>query len=559
MARPSVSSQSLVDLASSKIQSKKETKCYEEHNPPASSFSDHEITQEPINNKGLKNKQEQHKNIELIRKKYTLQNKSLAKNNSLMMLRISEMEAKVSDLINENMLLRKRRTFKDAELKKQLESKLVTLETGLMHKFGEIFEMLKGVRMKEGIPENPQLDVFKNLLDEAPTATSTPIEEVAEIENSPFVLNTRSFGQPLKDDSFTLPKSHLYLHTADKGSRQPTVTERKSIEERESDSVETRQKDKIDRVKDNSVDNILLQGLENASPMQDINIYEPKKAEKQDTEAMEFPQKLSTPNPKIRSKESRTFDVYNDKDKNNDGIDILSNKKESKRTKVSGKAAQKQVVIAQDDPPIKEEVRQEDAQEEVQKEGQEGDQADGQDEGQEGNRRPSRNRKPVSYKWPSLSKKMRRQSEKFVDAVIVPDEEEPSVDSSIKKENQSHNERKRTKGTDNTENSSSKRSKRPPLGNVTLANNNKTNSRKENTDTKHNALNTKVLQDTNDENDEVVQSKMNIQIERDEKNDASIFDFDDANKPPKTYKKRKQGSTKGEKRTYESRRHSMLI
>lgn len=556
MARPSVSSQSLVDLASSKIQSKKETKGYDEHNPPASSFSDHEITQEPINNKGLKNKQEQHKNIELIRKKYTLQNKSLAKNNSLMMLRISEMEAKVSDLINENMLLRKRRTYKDAELKKQLESKLVNLETGLMHKFSEIFEMLKGVRMNEGIPENPRLDVFKNFFDEAPSATSTPIEEVAEIGNSPFVFNTRSLAQPLKDNSFTLPKSHLYLHTADKGSRQPTVAERDSIEERESDSVEMREKDKIDPVKDSSVSNILLQGLENTSSMHNIKIHEPKKAGKQDTEAVDFPQKLSTPNKKIQSKESRTFDVFNDKDKNNDGIDILSNKKDSKRTKISGRVAQKQLEIAQDDPPIKEEVRQEDAQDE---DTQEDTQEEGQEEGQGGSRRPSRSRKPVSYKWPSLSKKMRRQSEKFVDAVIVPDEEEPSVDSSIKQESQSHYERKRTKGNDNTENNSSKRSKRQPLGNVTLASNNKTNSRKENADTKDKALNTKVVQSLNDGNDKVVKSKMGIQVERDEKNDPSIFDFDDVNKPPKTYKKRKQGSTNVEKRTYESRRHSMLI
>lgn len=576
MARPSVSSQSLVDLASSKIQSKKETKGYDEHNPAASSFSDHEITQEPIKNKGLKNKQEQHKNIELIRKKYTLQNKSLAKNNSLMMLRISEMEAKVSDLINENMLLRKRRTYKDAELKKQLESKLVNLETGLMHKFSEIFEMLKGVRMNEGIPENPRLDVFKNFVDEAPSATSTPIEEVAEIGNSPFLFNTRPLAQPLKDDSFTLPKSHLYLHTADKGSRQPTVTERDSIEERESDSVEMREEDKIDPVKDSSVSNVLLEGLENTSPMHNIKVHELKKAGKQDTEVIEFPQKLpqklSTANRKIQSKESRMFDVYNDKDKNNDGIDILSNKKNSRRTKITGKAAQKQLVIAQDDPPIKEEVpqevrqedalkedTQEDAQEEVQEEDQEEDQEEGQEEGQGGSRRPSRSRKPVSYKWPSLSKKMRRQSEKFVDAVIVPDEEEPSADSYIKEESQSHNERKRTKGNDNTENNSSKRSKRQPLGNVTLANNNKTNSRKENADSKVKALNTNVVQDLNNETDKVVQSKMEIQIERDEKNDPSIFDFDDVYKPPKTYKKRKQGSTKVEKRTYENRRHSMLI
>ena len=558
MARPSVSSQSLVDLASSKIQSKKETKGYDEHNPPASSFSDHEITQEAINNKGLKNKQEQHKNIELIRKKYTLQNKSLAKNNSLMMLRISEMEAKVSDLINENMLLRKRRTYKDAELKKQLESKLGNLETGLMHKFSEIFEMLKGVRMNEGIPENPRLDVFKNFVDEAPSATSTPIEEIAEIGNSPFVFNTRSLAQPLKDDSFTLPKSHLYLHTADKGNRQPAVAERDSIEERESDSVEMREKDKIDPVKDSSVSDFPPQGLENTSPMHN-KIHELKKAGKQDSEAVDFPHKLSTANKKIQSKESRTFDVYNDKDKTN-GIDILSNKKDSKRTKISGRAAQKQLVIAQDDPPIKEEVRQEDAQEEdTQEDAQEEVQEEGQEEGQGGSRRPSRSRKPVSYKWPSLSKKMRRQSEKFVDAVIVPDEEEPTVDSSIKQESQSHNERKRTKGNDNTESNSSKRSKRQPLGNVTLANNNKTNSRKENADTKDKALNTKVFQGLNDENDKAVKSKMGIQVEKDEKNDPSIFDFDDVNKPPKTYKKRKQGSTKVEKRTYESRRHSMLI
>ncbi|CUM52470.1 uncharacterized protein AC631_05030 [Debaryomyces fabryi] len=549
MARPSVSSQSLADLASSKFQSKKENK-NDDNDPVASSFLDDEITQEPIKNKGLKNKQEQHKNIELIRKKYTLQNKSLAKNNSLMMLRISEMEAKVSDLINENMLLRKRRTFKDAELKKQLEAKLEIVETGLVHKFGEIFEMLREIRMDEGMAENPQLGIFKNLLNEAPSATSTPIEDASGTGISPFVFNPRSLSQPLKESSFTLPKSHLYLHTADKVTKLSVIL-KGSVEKKENANAYVSNEDNIDLLKNDSVSEV--SEVQSRKPCSESSLEimpnsEAKEASIQSPESIKNIQNIPVHNKRVNSHESRMFDVYTDKDKESDVIDILDNTVNSKSSKKTKKTAQKEPVVSKADPQIKQEKNQEEPQEE--------------------SRRPSRSRKPVSYKWPSLSKKMRRQSEKFVDAVIVPDEEEPTselakvsvLDSPIKQEPESQTERKRSKSNDISD-KSSKRSKRQPLGNVTHINNNKTNSKNVTTADKNDKAHiTKIPQTTDDENDKVVKSKMDVaQRERDEKNDPSIFDFDEVNIAPKTYKKRKQSTTKGERRTYESRRHSMLI
>mmetsp|Transcript_4186 Transcript_4186/g.4116 ORF Transcript_4186/g.4116 Transcript_4186/m.4116 type:complete len:541 (-) Transcript_4186:1575-3197(-) len=540
MARPSVSSQSLVDLASSKVQTKKENK-NDDNDQVASSFSDDEIKQEPVKNKGLKNKQEQHKNIELIRKKYTLQNKSLAKNNSLMMLRISEMEAKVSDLINENMILRKRRTFKDAELKKQLEAKLEIVETGLIQKFGEIFEMLRDVRMSEGIAENPQLGIFKNLLNEAPSATSTPLEEATETGNNPFVFNPRSLSQPMKDSSFTLPKSHQYLHTADKVANLPAPLH---MEKKENVDTPVSNEDNIQLPKNDPVSEAQSQKPDSGSTLEIVQSPETKEPRKQNSASIESIQKLPIPNKKVHSHELRMFDVYMDKDKEHDVIDILDNAIDSNARKAD-RATQQEPVAAQNDAQIKEEENQEEA--------------------QVGSRRPSRSRKPVSYKWPSLSKKMRRQSEKFVDAVIVPDEEsaetpgkKSALNSPIKQEPEAQNERKRSKINDNTDRPS-KKSKRQPLGNVTHITNNKTNSMNVTTaGNKDKAHTTKIPKIPDDANEKLVKSKTD-EIEIDEKNGSSIFDFDEVNIPPKTYKKRKQSTVKGERRTYESRRHSMLM
>lgn len=513
MARPSVSSQAIVDLASSKVQSNRARKGLEDDGSQWSSPSDDESAVETSKNKDLKNKQEQLKNIELIRNKYTLQNKSLAKNNSLMMLRISEMEAKVSDLINENMLLRKRKTLKDIELKRHLQTKLDIVENKLIEKFGEIFEMLKDIRLSEGIPVNSKFNIFKDLLNDAPPTTSTPIEDDSNKANNPFVRAPRP--QPLKEDTFVLPKSHLHLQTIEsmpenKAKGQNHVHIRKSVPPTE-------------RMKDGGMEqhrsSKALADDVSASEFPEHNQKFPKKkiektenTKHKQTEKQEKTKddtKLQNKNVPI---EDHKFKVYEDENQDSEIAELVKTKVEPKQSQKLSKAV-----------PLKS-PNNDDIQ-------------SNEDDEPEINKRPSRNRKPVSYKWPSLSKKMRRQSEKFVDAVIVSEETASNNDTKIKQE-PSDNDKKRS--SDSIEIRPIKKSKRRPLGNVTAANNEYNNIRMRNQESKSKELIKPCnILDTTENRLEMWNG-----YNKNDKEDPSIFDFEEENKSAKKYGKRRLSTGK---------------
>lgn len=174
MARPSVSPHSFLSKTSSKANENKEN--IEDGNISLERQWTKKADKEEGENKKLKDsKIEQQQNIEFIRRKYILQNKALAKNNSMMQQKVNEMESKISELIKENMQLRKRTTFRAVELKEYLEEKLSGVESGLMRKFGEVFMEMKKIRQEEKIATNPMLDIFLRILEEEPAYTSTPI------------------------------------------------------------------------------------------------------------------------------------------------------------------------------------------------------------------------------------------------------------------------------------------------------------------------------------------------------------------------------------------------
>lgn len=539
MARPSVSSQSLVDLASTKMRSKKPKDSFENNSSPPSTPSDTETVPETGSKQGWKRKQENHLNIEMIRKKYTLQNKSLAKNNSMMMLKIAEMESKVSDLINENMTLRKRRTFRDAEFKKKLESKLDVIETGLMLKFDEIMQTLKNIRSSEGITGNPRLDIFKCVLDDEPPSTSTPIE--SESQKSYINFTSKSPALPsLKDGSFTLPKSHVYLQSIDSEPMSFDVPKSKEqVEEKENmhlDISEVQLAEVPTLEKPSDVINEKPMNLYNESSTDLVSeIKEPG-----DNPAVDDHEHSAIiENDEFADNQSKKFEVY-------------------RETNVEAKQTEKSTM-----KPKKSESRKKNKSLEIEASMDEQDETKREENDPEESRRPSRSRKQVSYKWPSLSKKMRRPSEKFVDAVVVKNEEVELADPKIKQEHEQQGMRKRnTEDLDADNAKLTKKSKRQPLSNVTNKSNNEANSRRSfSGELKTTKLNQKVNNAFQDEAH--VSDNSSTQIgKNDIYEDPSIFDFDDG-KPLKTYRKKKNNShltaNKGEQNNYEKRRHSMLI
>lgn len=89
--------------------------------------------------------------LEDIKIKYELQNRSLAKNNALMSAKITEMENKISDLINDNVSLR---LVGRNDYKEDLQEKLDELEDNIYKKVDEIFGILQDFRNREGLKQS---------------------------------------------------------------------------------------------------------------------------------------------------------------------------------------------------------------------------------------------------------------------------------------------------------------------------------------------------------------------------------------------------------------------
>lgn len=94
-------------------------------------------------------------------------NNSLARSNSSMLIRISEMESRISVLVNENIQLKK------TSSKMLLNEALDGIEEKVMDKISGIFTYLKSVRAENGLGRNVQLEAFE-IMDRP---ASTPIEE----------------------------------------------------------------------------------------------------------------------------------------------------------------------------------------------------------------------------------------------------------------------------------------------------------------------------------------------------------------------------------------------
>ncbi|KAK6465084.1 hypothetical protein DFJ63DRAFT_332519 [Scheffersomyces coipomensis] len=113
---------------------------------------------------------------ESLKAKFTIQNNSLAKSNAVLTSKISDLEMKVGELINENMSLRKTKTLHDTASKQQLDETIGQVEKELTHKFDEIFQIFKKFRESEGLPINSQLEATtdKPIIESTPQPFSFP-------------------------------------------------------------------------------------------------------------------------------------------------------------------------------------------------------------------------------------------------------------------------------------------------------------------------------------------------------------------------------------------------
>lgn len=491
MARPSEGSQSLVDLASSKNRTRREEKeeLAANSSPRETALMGAEIRRQ----KNSRSRTEPYANVELIRRKYIHQNKALAKNNSMMMSRISDMETRISELINENMLLHKYKTFKDVEVKRILEEKLQSLEARLVAWFREIFQTLQEFRLQEGIHENPQLEAFKIFLDDDPPYTSTPLEEEEQNSDSVISDSPQSPGQSMYDITVSSSNEDIVVAQSIPEVQENTMR---------SSSHRTQSPERL-VIDVDSLRHAMLKNEQSSSISVRIEgspIYQTLQEPRDQGDILNTKNKNRDPweiESAMRPQEKQAFQVFREE-----------------QTELNSPAT----MIENYDPKIPlEDQRQLDSTEvKIEEESAIG-------------RRLSRNRKQVSYKWPSLSRKMRRKSSKFVDAVA--DDVGPTDN-----KNTSKKEALKRKNDDSMK--SAKKPRRKPLANIDNATN---------ASPKQNMQKEKLLIQNKDsgygfKENELQNFEANAALHLNKNNlnlnaAMSIFDFEEDIKPIRTYKK----------------------
>lgn len=89
-----------------------------------------------------------------IKASYTQQNIAIARENSLLKVKLSEMESKVSELIQENVSVRSQLAVTQLNYKEQLNNRLAELENQLLMRFQSILDMFQEVRGQENLPSS---------------------------------------------------------------------------------------------------------------------------------------------------------------------------------------------------------------------------------------------------------------------------------------------------------------------------------------------------------------------------------------------------------------------
>lgn len=96
---------------------------------------------------------------------YLQQNSQLAKYNSSLMMKITDMETKVSELVQENVSLRSRLSMGELRYREKLNTVFQTLEDGIVEKFLQMNQLLTTVResqgLESGIHDNPLKPILR--------------------------------------------------------------------------------------------------------------------------------------------------------------------------------------------------------------------------------------------------------------------------------------------------------------------------------------------------------------------------------------------------------------
>ena len=137
---------------------------------------------------------------------YVQQNTAIAKENSQLKVKLSEMESKVSELIQENMSIRSTLTVQQVNYKKQLSTHIKDIECSLVTRFQGILDMLQSFQREQqlppsgppatlNIPTSDLPDPIKRidlLSSSMPTSKDAPLHPDTSASVSPSITSTSS-------------------------------------------------------------------------------------------------------------------------------------------------------------------------------------------------------------------------------------------------------------------------------------------------------------------------------------------------------------------------------
>ncbi|AJU08658.1 BMC_2a_G0049930.mRNA.1.CDS.1 [Saccharomyces cerevisiae] len=99
--------------------------------------------------------------VENIRQSYSRQNSLLAKDNSILKIKVNSLEKKISQLVQENVTLRSKTSISEAIYRERLSNQLQVIENGIIQRFDEIFYMFENVRKNENLPSSSLRTMLK--------------------------------------------------------------------------------------------------------------------------------------------------------------------------------------------------------------------------------------------------------------------------------------------------------------------------------------------------------------------------------------------------------------
>lgn len=319
-----------------------------------------------------------------VQRTYVLQNQALARNNSVLMSRILEMEARLNSVVNENMTLRTLRNSKDLEVRKEVESLLRYVELEVLGKVGEICHVLATVRHRDMLPENPVLKQVALIVGSSAPATSTPIEGASR----PDML------QEFHDLEMSIPatgdfKGSLVIPEAQLTNVRPDavhVSLDTSYEEANETVVEGITANASTAPQSKPSTSAICESIDSSKPglqlLEEIGAYA-----ETDSSDKEIPDEIAQKTPKSKSTKSTKVNIKTNA-KTNPQINSNSQSKTNAKTQKTHPSNDFNLAPPKlDDQSMVSPPRR-------------------------------RNRKSISYVMPSLRVKMRRESAKFIDAVV---------------------------------------------------------------------------------------------------------------------------------------------